>query len=140
MIFEMDCKMIVDDVYNQKQKFLNMVHLLINCRTILSHHSNFIIGFTRRQANKSVHALAWAAQKSCSYDFWCYSELYYYYYNEWNASSLFALKIIYFNFLHHYILTLHVVIFIKEKHLLISRREITWMYVITRVRPIKRFI
>jgi hypothetical protein len=58
MIFEMDCKMIVDDVYNQKQKFLNMVHLLINCRTILSHHSNFIIGFTRRQANRSVHALA----------------------------------------------------------------------------------
>ncbi|GAU51196.1 hypothetical protein TSUD_374470 [Trifolium subterraneum] len=60
VIFEMDCKM-VDDVHTQKHNMSEYGSLIDDCRTILSNHRNFIVAFTRRQANGSAHALARAA-------------------------------------------------------------------------------
>jgi hypothetical protein len=61
VIFEMDCKMVVDDVHNKKQNVSEHGSLIDECRTILSNHSDFIIAFTRCQVNGSAHALARAA-------------------------------------------------------------------------------
>ncbi|PNX57625.1 cytochrome p450 [Trifolium pratense] len=58
VIFHMDCKMVVDDAHNKKYNLSEYGSLIDDCRTILSNYSNFIVAFTRRQANGSAHALA----------------------------------------------------------------------------------
>jgi hypothetical protein len=93
VIFEMDCKMVVDDVHNKKYNNSEYGSLFDDCRIILSNHSDFIVAFTRRQTNGNAHTLARAALSPCfSRYFLCYSKLYYYYYYEWNTFSLLASK------------------------------------------------
>jgi hypothetical protein len=65
--FEMDCKMVVDDVHNKKQNNSEYGSLIDDCRTIFSNHSDFIVAFTRCQANGSAHALARATLPHASH-------------------------------------------------------------------------
>jgi hypothetical protein len=66
VIFEIDCKMVVDDVHNKKQNNSEYCTVVDDCRTILSNHSYFLVAFTRRQANGSAHALARATLSHAS--------------------------------------------------------------------------
>jgi hypothetical protein len=61
VIFELDCKTVVDDVHNNKPNASECDLLIDECRTLLLNYSDFIIAFTRRQTNGSAHALAQAA-------------------------------------------------------------------------------
>jgi hypothetical protein len=58
VIFELDCKMVVDDVHNSKMNLSEYGSIIQNCRTLLDHYNDFVVVFTRRQANGSAHALA----------------------------------------------------------------------------------
>jgi hypothetical protein len=58
VIFEMGCKMVVDDVHKYKPNRSEYGSIIRNCRTLLSNYSDFVVGFARRQANGSAHALA----------------------------------------------------------------------------------
>ena len=66
VIFEMDCKMVVDDVHKYKPNRSEYGSIIRNCRTLLSNYSDFVVGFARRQANGSAHALAKAALSHAS--------------------------------------------------------------------------
>jgi len=50
--------MVVDDVHNSKMNLSEYGSIIQNCRTLLDHYNNFVVVFTRRQANGSTHALA----------------------------------------------------------------------------------
>ncbi|KAK2448162.1 hypothetical protein QL285_007458 [Trifolium repens] len=66
VIFEMDCKMVVDDVHKYRPNRSEYGSLIRHCRTLLSNYSDFVVGFARRQANGSAHALAKAALSHAS--------------------------------------------------------------------------
>jgi len=68
VIFELDCKMVVDDVHNSKMNLYEYGSIIQNCRTLLDHYNNFVVVFTRRQANSSVHALAREALSHASHN------------------------------------------------------------------------
>lgn len=57
VIFEMDCRQVVDDIYNEKSDVSEYGCLLEECRTILFFQNNYKVVFARRQTNGSVHAL-----------------------------------------------------------------------------------
>jgi hypothetical protein len=61
VIFELDCKMVVEDVHNSKINLFEYGSIIQNCRTLFDHYNDFVIVFTRSQANGSAHALARAA-------------------------------------------------------------------------------
>jgi hypothetical protein len=58
VIFELDCKMLVDDIDSSKNNYSEYDLLIIDCKSMFSIHSNYIVAFIRRQTNSSVHALA----------------------------------------------------------------------------------
>jgi len=58
MIFELDCKMVVDDVHNSKIDLFKYGSIIQNCRTLFDHYNDFVVVFIRRQVNGSAHALA----------------------------------------------------------------------------------
>ncbi|XP_045831364.1 uncharacterized protein LOC123922710 [Trifolium pratense] len=61
VVFELDCKIVVDDVNKMSINQSEYGSIIQNCRTLLHHYNDFIVVFTRRQANGSAHALARAA-------------------------------------------------------------------------------
>jgi hypothetical protein len=54
----MVCKMTVDDVHNNTPNGSEYGSLIHSCRTLHENHSDYVVGFTRRQAKDSIHALA----------------------------------------------------------------------------------
>jgi len=58
VIFELDSKMVVDDVLNSKMNLFEYGSIIEKCKTLLDHYNDFVVVFTRRQANGSAHALA----------------------------------------------------------------------------------
>jgi hypothetical protein len=58
VIFELDCKMVVDDVHTDKPNRSEYGSLIVNCRTLLSSYPDYVVVFARRQANDRVHVLA----------------------------------------------------------------------------------
>jgi ribonuclease HI len=66
VIFELDCKIVVDDVNKMSINQSEYGSIIQNCRTLLHHYNNFIVVFARRQANGSAHALARAALSHAS--------------------------------------------------------------------------
>ncbi|KAK2362458.1 hypothetical protein QL285_087521 [Trifolium repens] len=67
VIFEMDCKMVVDDVHKYKPNRSEYGSIIRNCRTLLSNYSDFVVDFARRQANGSAHAFAKAVLSHASH-------------------------------------------------------------------------
>jgi len=61
VIFELDCKTVVDDVYKKKIDCSEYGLLLHECRTLLRCHNNYDVVYVGRQGNGSVYALAHAA-------------------------------------------------------------------------------
>jgi hypothetical protein len=57
VIFELDCKIVVDDVNKMSINQLEYGSIIQNCRTLLHHYNDFIVVFARRQTNGSAHAL-----------------------------------------------------------------------------------
>ncbi|KAK2407645.1 Ribonuclease H superfamily protein [Trifolium repens] len=66
VIFELDCKTVVDDIDSSKDNHSEYGLLIEDCKSMLSPHSNYVVAFTRRQANGSAHALARAALSHAS--------------------------------------------------------------------------
>ena len=58
VIFEMDCKRVVDDVHNTEINLSKYGSSIQNCRILFDHNNDFVVVFIRRQANGSAHALA----------------------------------------------------------------------------------
>jgi hypothetical protein len=58
--------MVVDEVHKYKSNRSEYGSIIRNCRTLLSNYSDFVVGFARRQANGSAHALAKAALSHAS--------------------------------------------------------------------------
>jgi hypothetical protein len=54
----MDCKMVVDDVNNMKPNHSEYDSIIQDCGTLLSNYNDFIVVFTRHQANDNAYALA----------------------------------------------------------------------------------
>jgi hypothetical protein len=50
--------MVVDDVNNMKPNHSEYGSIIQDCRTLLNNYNDFIVVFTRRQANGSAHTLA----------------------------------------------------------------------------------
>ncbi|KAK2386904.1 hypothetical protein QL285_060742 [Trifolium repens] len=66
VIFELDCKTVVDDINSSKDNHSEYGLLIVDCKSMLFTHSNYVVTFTRRQANGSAHALARAALSHAS--------------------------------------------------------------------------
>ncbi|CAH9116647.1 unnamed protein product [Cuscuta epithymum] len=58
VIFESDCKRLVDDIRADRDIHLEYGSLVDDCRLLLKSNNEFQVVFTRRQANNSAHALA----------------------------------------------------------------------------------
>jgi ribonuclease HI len=58
VIFEMNRKMVVNDVHKYKPNRSEYGSLIRNCKTLLSNYSDLVVGFAGRPANDSAHALA----------------------------------------------------------------------------------
>jgi ribonuclease HI len=51
VIFELDCKTVVDDINSSKDNHSEYGLLIDDCKSMLSIHRNYVVAFTRRQAN-----------------------------------------------------------------------------------------
>jgi len=103
VIIELDCKMDVDDVRNSKINFSEYGLIIQNCRTLLDQYNNFVVVFTRRQANGSAHALTQEVLSRASLSIFYvipFILLICYYYYERNTLNLLASKIKRVRFLH----------------------------------------
>jgi len=60
VILEMNCKLVIDDNNKNKLNLFEYDVILQDCKTLFSHHYNYKVLFTRRQANDSAYALAHA--------------------------------------------------------------------------------
>jgi len=58
VIFESDCKMLVDDVHFNKVNHSEYGLIVKSCRNLLQNFNNHEVVFTRLQANGNAHALA----------------------------------------------------------------------------------
>ncbi|CAH9092223.1 unnamed protein product [Cuscuta epithymum] len=66
VIFESDCKQLVDDIYNAHKDRSEYGSLVHDCRNIVGSNNDFCVVFARRQANSSAHALARASTSYAS--------------------------------------------------------------------------
>jgi ribonuclease HI len=66
VVFELDCKMVVDDIHNNYPNHSEYGSIIQDCKNILDLYNDFVVVFTRRQANGSAHALARAALSHAS--------------------------------------------------------------------------
>jgi ribonuclease HI len=66
VMFELDCKTVVEDVHSSKVNYSEYGLLIDDCKSLLSNHTNYLVVFTRRQTNGSAHALARAALSHAS--------------------------------------------------------------------------
>jgi hypothetical protein len=57
---------VVDNINSSKDNHSGYGLLIEDCKSMLSTHSNYVVAFTRRQANGSAHALARAALSHAS--------------------------------------------------------------------------
>jgi len=58
VIFELDCKTVVDHEYKENLDCSEYGLLLHECRILLKSHNDYDVAFAKRQANRSAHALA----------------------------------------------------------------------------------
>ncbi|KAK2379967.1 thioredoxin family protein [Trifolium repens] len=65
VIFELDCKTVVDDINSSKDNHSKGL-LIVECKSMLFTHSNYVVTFTMRQTNGNSHALARAALSHAS--------------------------------------------------------------------------
>jgi len=56
-VLEKDCKMMVDDVNKDKSNHLEYGVILSDYKTLPMNHNNYKVVLSRRQKNRSVHAL-----------------------------------------------------------------------------------
>jgi len=61
VIFESDCKTIVDIVNSSHLPQNELGDILSTCKDLLSIHTSFIVNFVRRQANEVAHSIARAS-------------------------------------------------------------------------------
>jgi len=61
VIFEFDCKVIVDIVNSSHMPQNELEDILSNCKDLLSIHTSFIVNHVRRQANKIAHSITRAS-------------------------------------------------------------------------------
>jgi hypothetical protein len=68
VVFELDCKMAVDDIHNNYPNYFEYGSIIQDCKNILDLYNDFVVVFTRRQANYNAHALAQTtlSHASCS--------------------------------------------------------------------------
>jgi hypothetical protein len=67
VVFELDCKMVVDDIHNNYPNHSEYGSIIQDCKNIyLISNNDFVVVFTRRQSNGSAHALALAALSHAS--------------------------------------------------------------------------
>jgi len=62
VIFELDCKLVVDNMVNNKKGSTEFHAILHRCRAILSNSPNSRMSFEKRQANLITHNLARASR------------------------------------------------------------------------------
>jgi len=61
VIFESDCKIVVDVVNSSANPHNELGDIIFYCKQLLSLHANFYVRFVRRQANKVAHNIARAS-------------------------------------------------------------------------------
>jgi len=61
VIFESDCKFVVDAVNSSQVPHNEIGDIISRCQDLLSSHSQFIVSYVRRQANKVAHSIARAS-------------------------------------------------------------------------------
>ncbi|CAH9145422.1 unnamed protein product, partial [Cuscuta epithymum] len=72
VVFESDCKQLIDDLYGKRVDQSEYASLVQDCRDLLVSNNDFCVVFTRRQANSSAHVLARASTNFAScMDFTC---------------------------------------------------------------------
>jgi ribonuclease HI len=80
VIFETDCKSVVDAIQHFRGGVSDFSLLISNIKYLLDFHNNFVVKFIKRQANMVAHSLARAAiswSSRCSFETLpiCISEL-----------------------------------------------------------------
>jgi ribonuclease HI len=66
VIFEFDCKTVVDDINSSKDNHPAYGLLIVESKSMLSTHSNYVVTFTMRQTYGSAHALTRTALSHAS--------------------------------------------------------------------------
>lgn len=61
VIFESDCKVIVDLVNSHQVPQNEIGDIISNCKNLLSSHTGFVVNHVRRQGNKVAHSFARAS-------------------------------------------------------------------------------
>lgn len=68
MVFETDCKLVVNEIIRPRENLLEFGTIVAHFRQLLSSSPNFQVTFIRRQANLVAHVLARASIFSASHN------------------------------------------------------------------------
>jgi hypothetical protein len=68
VVFELDCKIVVDDIHYNYPNHSEYGSIIQDCKNILDLYNDFVVVFTRQQANSSAHALARVASSYASHN------------------------------------------------------------------------
>lgn len=61
VIFESDCKLVVDAIISTYSPLNEFEDIISRCKTLLASHSNYSVTYVRRQANRVAHSIARAS-------------------------------------------------------------------------------
>ena len=67
MLIELDCKLVVDSIFDRNSNQVEFGSIISECRSLLKHYPNYKISFVRRQANFVAHTLARASRLNARY-------------------------------------------------------------------------